>query len=298
MFGYIRPSRGELKVKHYEYYKTAYCGLCNTLRRRHGPAARFTVNYDFTFLVVLLSALGQDPSFEYKRCPASPVTKKCAVCETAVFDLVADQCVILYYHKLMDSVSDEAFPNSLVARLSAAALRRAYKRARAALPEYDKTVVQKLSELSALEGSNSPSLDDTADCFASILSASVSHYEDDELRRPLELLLYHIGRFIYLTDARDDLAIDYKKGSYNPLIYRFNLTGGELTDADADYLTATAGHSINLAASAFSLLPLKTGMEIIENVIYLGLPEVWAQVESGVFNKSEMNRHKENRSNN
>ncbi|WP_369015126.1 DUF5685 family protein, partial [Klebsiella pneumoniae] len=36
-------------------FRAAYCGLCHTLGREYGFAARFLLNYDFTFLAVLLS---------------------------------------------------------------------------------------------------------------------------------------------------------------------------------------------------------------------------------------------------
>ena len=48
-------------------------------------------------------------------------------------------------------------------------------------------------------------------------------------RRVLEQLLYHLGRWIYLVDAADDLPEDFASGSYNPLLRRFGLEEGELT---------------------------------------------------------------------
>ena len=44
----------------------------------------------------------------------------------------------------------------------------------------------------------------------------------------LEQLLYHLGRWIYLVDAADDLKKDVKNGSYNPLVPRFGAQAGEL----------------------------------------------------------------------
>ena len=46
MYGYIRPLKAELKVREYEAYHAMYCGLCRTLGRRYGFAARFLVSYD------------------------------------------------------------------------------------------------------------------------------------------------------------------------------------------------------------------------------------------------------------
>ena len=50
MYGYVRPVKGELKIREYEYFRAAYCGLCEALKRRCGLLARFVVNYDLTFM--------------------------------------------------------------------------------------------------------------------------------------------------------------------------------------------------------------------------------------------------------
>jgi hypothetical protein len=76
MYGYIRPLKGELKVREFELFRSVYCGLCHTLKKRYGFPARFALNYDFTFLTMLLT--GEDFFYrcEYRRCSASPFKKK------------------------------------------------------------------------------------------------------------------------------------------------------------------------------------------------------------------------------
>ena len=54
MLGYVRPVRDELKVKEWKYYRAAYCGVCDAMGRRMGLTARMFLNYDFTFLAMLL----------------------------------------------------------------------------------------------------------------------------------------------------------------------------------------------------------------------------------------------------
>ena len=68
MFGYVRPNRDELKVRQLRDYEALYCGLCSSLGKRHGFFARFFLNYDFTFLAMLLD--GGRPETERRRCPA------------------------------------------------------------------------------------------------------------------------------------------------------------------------------------------------------------------------------------
>lgn len=54
MFGYVRPVRPELKCRDFDLYQATYCGLCRCLRRRYGLLAPMFLNYDFTFLALLL----------------------------------------------------------------------------------------------------------------------------------------------------------------------------------------------------------------------------------------------------
>jgi hypothetical protein len=72
-----------------------------------------------------------------------------------------------------------------------------------------------------LEAERSISLDKTADTFARILSAAAEELHNTEQSRPLEQLLYHIGRWIYLADAFHDRKKDAALGVYNPVLARF-----------------------------------------------------------------------------
>ena len=52
MFGYIIVHKPELKVREYETYKASYCGLCRSLKKRHGRIGQMTLSYDMTFLAL------------------------------------------------------------------------------------------------------------------------------------------------------------------------------------------------------------------------------------------------------
>ena len=118
---------------------------------------------------------------------------------------------------------------------------------------------------------------------ALILSGALE--PDEKLRRMLELLLYHVGRFLYLVDALEDLPKDARKGTYNPLLYRFHPVEDKLTDEDRTLLTDSLEASISLAASALELLPPRADQEIVHNIIYYGLPAVLYAVADGSFRK-------------
>jgi len=280
MFGYIRPLKGELRVREYDKFKAVYCGLCHCLKRRCGFSARFVVNFDFTFMAMLLSE-AEKPCWEHHRCVASPFKKKACYCGDSALDTAADYSVILAYWKLKDSVADEGFLKSLTSRVAALLLRRAYKKAAANAHEFDKLVKENLQELSILENEKCASMDLAADKFAEILKTAAQGAGSDEHRRILSQVFYHTGRIVYLLDAVDDLRDNHEKGGYNPLIHRFALEDGVLTaDAEAT-VRLTMRHSQNLLSSAFELMPESHWTEIISNIVYSGIPWVSEKVFSG-----------------
>lgn len=280
MYGYVRPFRPELKIREFERYKAAYCGLCHALRRRFGLRARFCVNYDMTLPLLLLP---EAPQFCRKRCPASPFKKKCVVCVSAPLDRIADMTMILAYHKMSDAVHDCRGFKRLGARLGRFALRRAYRRAAAREAAFDCAAAARLAELAELEKTLSAAdaaaaLDRTAACFAEItaLFALLS----PEYARLWREIFYHIGRYVYILDAADDYEADVRRGRFNPLSLRYNLRSAALPDDVRDDLRKTIELSLSMAAAAFELLPTAEGTPLCANILYLGLPAVVEEVFS------------------
>ena len=132
-----------------------------------------------------------------------------------------------------------------------------------------------LDELGELEKERSASIDRTADCFARLLSTVV--IEMGQTDRALDQVLYHVGRWIYLIDAVDDLAEDQNTGNYNPVATRFPAWSKE----DRAYLQRNLEHSLSLAGAAFQLLKRNAWSSVIENILYYGLPGVTDLVFTG-----------------
>lgn len=114
-------------------------------------------------------------------------------------------------------------------RAGCAALTRAYRKAAEQRPGFDRAVRRQLDVLGALERDRCPSLDAPADAFAALLAAGAAEVDDPIRRRVLEQLLYHLGRWVYLVDAADDLKEDAASGNYNPVALRFGLKDGVWT---------------------------------------------------------------------
>ena len=279
MFGYVRPVRPELKCRDFDLYRATYCGLCRCLRRRYGLIAPMLLNFDFTFLALLLWT--PEPSFTpcRGRCHANPLVQKPMCPDSPALELAADESMVLAWWKLRDSARDEGLWRGLPARLLGWALYPAYRKAAGRCPEFDRTTRQCLEELDELERENCPSMDRAADTFARILRAAAPR--EGERGRVLEQLLYHLGRWIYLADARDDLEEDAGAGRYNPIAARY---GGAVDDGE---LERTMDHSLELVGAAFQLGEFGCRTPVLENIIYLGLPLVqravfdgsWAQIK-------------------
>ena len=89
MFGYIRPSKPHLSEQDEARFQSVYCGLCHELGRKYGFAARFVLNFDFTFLAILLSD-AQEPECESCRCAAHPCKAQCIMAHTVALETAAD----------------------------------------------------------------------------------------------------------------------------------------------------------------------------------------------------------------
>ena len=284
MFGYVRPSVRDLPEEELDRFRAMYCGLCHTLSRRYGQAARFILNYDFTYLAILLSD-GTARAQGAGRCYTSPIKKRPFLEPTAAMELAADESVILAYWQLRDGVEDHAWASGLKYRAGARLLESAYKRAAALRPEFDQAVRRQLQLLSALEQAKDPSMDRAADSFAVLLSSAAEELTDPIRKRIMEQILYHLGRWIYLIDGADDLKKDVESGNYNPVALRYGLTDGTWTPESRRDFATTLDHSIHQMAAAFELWDFGVWTPVLQSTFYGGLFQVGKAVLDGSFHR-------------
>ena len=107
----------------------------------------------------------------------------------------------------------------------------------------------------------------------------IRHDEDVARQRAMGQLLYHLGRWIYLVDARADLEADRTSGSYNPIALRWD------GSVDDEALELTLNHSLSFMRSAAALLESGRQTALIENVLNFGLPAVQKAVLSGQWKR-------------
>ena len=264
MFGYVLVNKPELKIKEFEAYRSWYCGLCRTLNKRHGLAGRLTLNYDMTFLIMILADL-YDEKHECAcaRCIVHPLDKHCSA-RTEATDYCADMCVLLAYYKCRDDWKDE---HKLKACFAMTVLSRKAKRVAERYPEKAAFIEKKMNMLGIVENAKNLPIDKVAKVFGEIM-AEVFVYRDDFWKEDLYKLGFYLGKFIYLLDAYEDVEKDMKTGDYNPFKEFYAKPGFD--DQVLNLLLLMIGE----ATDAFERLPLVENTEILRNILYSG---VWVR---------------------
>ena len=148
MYGYIRTNEPELKVKELAVYRSAYCGLCDSLVKRHGRIAQMTLEHDMTFLVLLLEGL-YEPKVTHMqgRCIVHPIQKH-RFDKSEITDYAADMNVLMAWHKINDDVHDEGkFTSKAMRRM----LYKRFKVVNDKYPEKSRHIMKALSILNTLE---------------------------------------------------------------------------------------------------------------------------------------------------
>ena len=262
MFGYVRINKMDLTFREYEHYKAYYCGLCKYLKRNHTELSRMTINYDITFLIVLLSSIYQ-PSAQvfHERCIVDPVKKKKHIINE-ITEYAASMNILLAYYKLEDDVNDEG---DIKSRLVRRAYRKSFKTAYDKYPQKADFIKACLGELRSLEEDQSTSIDQTSNCFARLLE-EIFDYKDDEYRDRLRKVGFNIGKYIYIMDAYEDLDEDLEKGRYNPFTdYKDDREALKLR------VDKLIGMTLSRLEEAILDLDIKVNKSIIDNIIYSGV---------------------------
>lgn len=268
MFGYIVVHKPELKVREYETYRASYCGLCRSLKKRHGRPGQMTLSFDMTFLALLLTGLYEpETAGGCGRCLAHPMQRH-HYRANPYFDYAADMNVMLTYYKCLDDWKDERRIRGL---LFAGLLKGRMKKIRSLYPRKAEEVDRCLSELSVLEQNNVCDIDKTAGFFGEIM-AELFVCRADEWEEKLRRMGFFFGKFIYLMDAYEDIEEDLKKGRYNPFreLYRQDCFEQKCQQILKMMMAETS--------RVFEMLPILEDAEILRNILYAGVWSRYGQI--------------------
>ena len=268
MFGYVKICKPELKVKHYEAYKGVYCSLCKTLKKEYGVLASLTLNYDFTLLALTRLAFAEECcGFRDSRCAYNPL-KKCRQCVNGRDELSysAAAAMIMCYYKVADDISDSSFLKGFAKRMLKPYFALKRKKAVKKYPALDGIISSAMQKQSETEKRNEASVDWAADPSAKAMGEILCFGFEGETKEKLNRFGYLVGRWVYLTDALDDMEDDRKNSSYN-VFNNINNNEKEARDYAVGAINLTAGQ---LARQFEEIRPARFG-EILENIVYDGL---------------------------
>lgn len=280
MLGYIKPDKPELKIKEFELYSGYYCGICKSIARRYGQFPRLALNYDSVFLAILIA--GIDPVREQiktERCIVHPAKKRTIIYGNKEIDYAADILLLLAYYKLKDDYQDES---SKKAAIGSMLMKGTFRRLLDAVPGKCSYVEEQLGELSRLEQEKCASIDRSAEPFAKLMEevfdypAWKDEKDKEELSQAFRKIGYHLGKWIYLIDAYDDIDENLKKNTFNPLIIQFELnskseTVSEFKDRIRERVEMNLVLYLAEIAKSCSYLKFEKNQGLIENILYFGL---------------------------
>ena len=260
MIGYLIASASSLTEEERIRYKATYCGLCRTLKDRHGQISRLTLNYDMTFLILLLQSLYEpEEKSGVETCIAHPREKR-EWWRSEISDYAADMNVALAYLNRLDDWRDDG---SVLALAESGILKKAYQETAEKYPRQCAAMEQSIMELSYLEKNGIEDPDAAAATFGHLLG-SVFVWREDRWQEPLYRLGDNLGRFIYLLDAAVDLEKDAYKDSYNPFRKYYGLDNEERFRDILKIFLADA-------VIQFDFLPLVKDVDLMKNILCSGL---------------------------
>ncbi|GAA0775314.1 DUF5685 family protein [Clostridium subterminale] len=290
MFGYVTPYKMELKIKDYEMFKAYYCGLCISIKNNFSNLCRMTLNYDMTFLGILLDSLEYSKhKYVVTRCMAHPVKKKPKVIDNKALDYAAFCNVALVYYKLLDDYNDD---NSLNKKFISMYIKKFINKSKDDLSPILVNIEENINKLSFLEKSQDViSIDELSDPFASLTAFIISYYyKDEDFYNDLYNLGYNLGRWIYIIDAFDDLKEDIEKHKFNAINKAFNtenLSYEELIINQGNRIEFNLLMSANTTVEALDKLPINKNKDLLFNILQLGLMNKIETIKSRSDKKHE-----------
>lgn len=268
MFGYININQKIMTEENKNAYQAYYCGLCRRLKTNCGAKGQMLLNYDMTFLVVLLTGLYELTNESSEITCALHPTKRRTVWMNEATDYAADMNLVLAYHNLIDDWKDDkAYPKKAFAKM----LDKDYARIMQKYPRQVTAIEEYMRKTEEVEKRGETNLDAVAGLSGEMLG-EVFCWREDEWAEELRTLGFYMGKFIYIMDAYEDYDADLQKGAYNPLIPLLKESKEDMDTLIRLLLTSMMSE----CAKSFERLPILLHADILRNVLYSG---VWSKYE-------------------
>lgn len=267
MFGYLTPDINELKVKDYALFKAYYCGLCRVLKNEYNASA--VLNYDAQFIYLLNDALNNPDALKLEKicCGLHPFSGREALIYDAA-DYAAAVNIMMAYYKLKDDIAD---CGSFKSKFMLLRFNKKYEKAAAKYPEPAEAAKEMWKNQQAAELNETRSTDEAAEPYAKLFGIVLKN-----ISRLYECQLYDLGyalgRWVYLIDSYDDIEQDFKKGSYNVYIKKYDLTSkDEIPNDVKKKIENSFYYTLSRADNAFSAIDIIKNEPVLSNIVKLGL---------------------------
>mgnify|MGYP004513338285 CR=1 FL=1 len=272
MFGYVRTYKPELKLKYIYRYNELYCSLCYAIRKNYGLLYSSLLNYDITFLVLLLNGFKEDQKNYDFRCPLNPFKHRTVNVSESTLHYAAFINYYLVYLKVNDDILDD---NSLWKKLIAYILVH-NKKYTANFEKYREEADKMKMEMQNifLSENKDTHFDQVTNLFGNFFAEIFLDFLDDtideSLRKSVRTICFNLGKWIYIIDAYDDYKKDQKNNQFNLLDHiHLNDTEDKETQIHSR-IRMIFNMIVNNMVGAAKELPEFEGKDIVENIITFG----------------------------
>lgn len=186
---------------------------------------------------------------------------------------------MMFYFKVKDNISDGNFIKKMLMYLLLPYALIKYRKAEKMYPEVALMISESMRRQTETEKIGTDITDKAAHESADVLGRILAYNLPDE-KGSIYRFGYGVGKFVYLSDAADDIEKDIKHKSYNPFVKKFGLTSSPTEEAKKD-IEHLLNMSAGIVCEAFSQISEKTLAPIVENIIYDGMENTMNNILKG-----------------
>ena len=274
MYGILRVKKCQGNQENYSRFKSYYCGLCDSLSRDFGNLTRATVNYDMTFLYLLLDSLVDESRLEKGGCPTTPWKKRDITVHDRLHPFFSAANIYLAGLKVKDDLLDKG---GTVYNLGFKAIKGKMEKAHQQLTQLgvDMSKVDNLFARQQDQERDGTTLEDyyqvTAQGLAYLLKEGTKLLELDKATQEIiEELGYQLGKVIYIMDSFVDYPSDTKNEQFNALAQAFGdkiQLANNIPDEIREEINSQLQSSLEEINQLLDKLELKKNGELIGFVI-------------------------------
>lgn len=283
MYGYIKYSKEEMKVKHIRLYSKYYCVLCTELGKKLGILYRFFTSYDITAFMLFFDSIANCEKQAYKiKCPLNHRKNGTVMISPCAVDYSLVVCLFWVQQKIEDNLIDE---KSSIWRF----VDNIFKKNNFFQNMLSESYIDKwkklLNDYFDAEKDDNSSFDELTNlignAYGEVFRDFIHLYNLDFQEDELFYIGFNIGKFIYIMDAYDDYHKDIQSSKFNPICRMIDY---ETIKNDKNLLIQKIGFLIQVIVSKINKIVETNTYEsndqtqIFINIIQYGMIEMFERI--------------------